>query len=349
MEEVAEGQGQGPDPNDTSTEGTRPDANAKARNHRPKRADKDGSCLDYFSPHTDHVPAALPVDRLLIFITTKGSVHRHKSFFTSPTLWAQSAVHPNHLVQDAGGFVITLKLGARPASALTSEEETFPCCLRRPARSISRVARRRKWDSGGWIHFPLHLNDTRQEVAHEHCVLVLPSRHKEHYRPVPLTIGNILVEVPTSVKLLRRRNGVPKPPLPSRIASSTFGLPHFYVQKLLLTVVVPCMAYALPVWYKPVSSSEDVRKSGTRRTPSTFTPTSSLFTSVITGRHSTLARVLSPSFLPTPSTTSYAAVAASLPFTVPPSTTSSPHSPSFFNSSTPSPPSSSSPARQLAP
>ncbi|KAJ7879468.1 hypothetical protein B0H13DRAFT_1892202 [Mycena leptocephala] len=160
MEEVAEGQGQGPDPNDTSTEGTRPDANAKARNHRPKRADKDGSCLDYFSPHTDHVPAALPVDRLLIFTTTKGSVHRHKSFFASPTLWAQSAVHPNHLVQDAGGFVITLKLGARPASALTSEEETFPCCLRRPARSISRVARRRKWDSGGWIHFPLHPNDT---------------------------------------------------------------------------------------------------------------------------------------------------------------------------------------------
>ncbi|KAJ7870048.1 hypothetical protein B0H14DRAFT_3576728, partial [Mycena olivaceomarginata] len=79
-----------------------------------------------------------------------------------------------------------------------------------------------------------------------------------------------------------------------------------------------------------------------KHSPSTFTQTSSLFTSVITCRHSTLARVLSPSLLPTPSTTSYAAVAASLPFTVPPSTTSSPHSPSFVNSSRPLPPSSTS-------
>ncbi|KAJ7888998.1 hypothetical protein B0H13DRAFT_1888212 [Mycena leptocephala] len=179
--EVAEGQGQGPDPNDTnqenSTEGTRPDANAKAPNRRPKRADKDGSFLEYFSPHPDHVPPALPVDRLLVrrtarkgagaleytmldFHKTKHSAHRHKFCFASPTLGAQSAVHPNHLVQDAGGFVITLKLGARPVSALTSEEETFPCCLRRPARSTSRVARRRKWDSGGWIHFPSHPNET---------------------------------------------------------------------------------------------------------------------------------------------------------------------------------------------
>ncbi|KAJ7794510.1 hypothetical protein B0H13DRAFT_1935200 [Mycena leptocephala] len=134
-------------------------------NHRPKRADKDGSFLEYFSPHTDHVPPALPVSRLLVrrtarkgagaleytmldFHKTKHSAHRHKFCFASPTLWAQSAVHPNHLVQDAGGFVITLKLGARPVSALTSEEETFPCCLRRPAQSTFRVARRRKWDSG---------------------------------------------------------------------------------------------------------------------------------------------------------------------------------------------------------
>ena len=73
--EVAEGQGQGPDPNNTnqenSTEGTRPDANAKARNRRPKRADKDGSFLEYFSPHTDHVPPALPVDRLLVRRTAR--------------------------------------------------------------------------------------------------------------------------------------------------------------------------------------------------------------------------------------------------------------------------------------
>ncbi|KAJ7788275.1 hypothetical protein B0H14DRAFT_3504407 [Mycena olivaceomarginata] len=100
----------------------------------------------------------------------------------------------------------------------------------------------------------------------------------------------------------------------SRITSPTFGLPHFYVRKLFLTVVVPRMVYALPVWYKLASSSEGARESGTR-TPSTFTPTSSRLTSVITGRHSTLARVLSPSLLPTPSTTSYAAVAASLSFT----------------------------------
>ncbi|KAJ7692712.1 hypothetical protein B0H17DRAFT_1200293 [Mycena rosella] len=42
----------------------------------------------------------------------------------------------------------------------------------------------------------------------------------------------------------------------------TFGFPHLYVRQLFQTVVVPCMEYALPVWYKPVSANADVHCSG---------------------------------------------------------------------------------------
>ncbi|KAJ7719601.1 JmjC domain, hydroxylase-domain-containing protein [Mycena olivaceomarginata] len=48
---------------------------------------------------------------------------RHKSFLASPTLLAQSAVRPNHLVQHAGEFVITYPAATTPAltSASTAQ------------------------------------------------------------------------------------------------------------------------------------------------------------------------------------------------------------------------------------
>ncbi|KAJ7334671.1 hypothetical protein DFH08DRAFT_614044, partial [Mycena albidolilacea] len=47
------------------------------------------------------------------------------------------------------------------------------------------------------------------------------------------------------VELAQRRGT--KPVLAS-ISSPSFGLPHSYVRQLFLTVVFPCMGYALPVW-----------------------------------------------------------------------------------------------------
>ncbi|KAF7372264.1 hypothetical protein MVEN_00086000 [Mycena venus] len=47
------------------------------------------------------------------------------------------------------------------------------------------------------------------------------------------------------------------------IATPTFGLPHPYIRQLFLTIVVPRMEYALPVWYRPVTEREGVRRKGT--------------------------------------------------------------------------------------
>ncbi|KAF7350204.1 hypothetical protein MVEN_01323400 [Mycena venus] len=107
---------------------------------------------------------------------------------------------------------------------------------------------------------------------------VSPRRRKDHYRPVPLTIGDITIEPSSSVKLLgviiddklsfcnhvelAQKRGTKATLALSRISSPTFGLPHSYVRQLFQTVVVPRMEYALPVWYKPVSSNEDARRSG---------------------------------------------------------------------------------------
>ncbi|KAJ7829653.1 hypothetical protein B0H14DRAFT_3465480 [Mycena olivaceomarginata] len=128
-----------PDPDNTNHENstveeTKPDANDKASNRRLERTDKDASFLESFSPHTDwqarargslflssttawnvaSLPSALPVDRLagcqhprcLLWHVA----HDHKSFLASPTLLAQSALRPNHLVQHAK-FVITYPRG----------------------------------------------------------------------------------------------------------------------------------------------------------------------------------------------------------------------------------------------
>jgi hypothetical protein len=48
----------------------------------------------------------------------------------------------------------------------------------------------------------------------------------------------------------------------SRISSPSFGLPHSYVRRLFLTVVIPRMEYALPVWNRPVSTREGARHKG---------------------------------------------------------------------------------------
>jgi hypothetical protein len=106
---------------------------------------------------------------------------------------------------------------------------------------------------------------------------VSPRRHKDHYRAIPLTIGDITIEASTSAKLLgvildyklnfrnhvelAQKRGTKAALAISRIASPSFGLPHSYVRQLFLTIVVPRMEYALPVWYKPVSSNEDARRS----------------------------------------------------------------------------------------
>ncbi|KAJ7870050.1 hypothetical protein B0H14DRAFT_3576732 [Mycena olivaceomarginata] len=198
------------------------------------RADKDGSFLEYFSPHTDHVPPALPVDRLLVRRTArKGAgaleytmlAHRHKFCFASPTLWTQSAVHPNHLVQDAGepyylftsSFYCFNLVKKRPSPAACVDPPDLPPALRvgeNGTRGVGSASRR---------------TTTKRMTG-------------------------------SGARALRAETGYQSRPC---IASPTFGLPYLYVRKLFLTVVFPRMAYAMPVWYKLVSSSEDARKSGT--------------------------------------------------------------------------------------
>ncbi|KAJ6507033.1 hypothetical protein C8R45DRAFT_816926, partial [Mycena sanguinolenta] len=84
---------------------------------------------------------------------------------------------------------------------------------------------------------------------------VSPRRHKDHYRALPLTIGDITIEASTSAKLLgvildfklnfrqhvelAQKRGTKAALALSRIASPSFGLPHSHVRQLFLTVVVP--------------------------------------------------------------------------------------------------------------
>jgi hypothetical protein len=134
---------------------------------------------------------------------------------------------------------------------------------------------------------------------------VSPRRHRDHYRPVSLVIGDITIEASSSVKLLgvildnklSFRNHVElvqcrgtKAALAlSRISSPTFGLPHSYVRQLFQTVVVPRMEYALPVWYKPVSSNEDARRTGTVWVAKALGKVQRLATRLITGALRTTA------------------------------------------------------------
>ncbi|KAJ6472102.1 hypothetical protein C8R45DRAFT_836181, partial [Mycena sanguinolenta] len=107
---------------------------------------------------------------------------------------------------------------------------------------------------------------------------VSPHRHKDHYRTLPLTIGDITIEASTSAELLgiildfklnfrqhielAQKRGTKGALALSRITSLSFGLPHSHVRQLFLTAVVPRMEYVLSVWYRPVSSNEDARRSG---------------------------------------------------------------------------------------
>ncbi|KAF7372603.1 hypothetical protein MVEN_00123200 [Mycena venus] len=108
---------------------------------------------------------------------------------------------------------------------------------------------------------------------------VSPHRHTEHYRPLPLHIGDICIEASTTAKLLgvlldyklsfrnhvelAHGRGTKAVLALSRIATPTFGLPHSYVRQLFLTIVVPRMEYALPVWYRPVTERAGARRTGT--------------------------------------------------------------------------------------
>ena len=62
---------------------------------------------------------------------------------------------------------------------------------------------------------------------------------------------------------LAQRRGMKAVLALSRVSSPTFGLPHAFTRQLFQTVVVPRMEYALPVWYRPVSSNNDTRRTGT--------------------------------------------------------------------------------------
>ncbi|KAF7366527.1 putative RNA-directed DNA polymerase from transposon X-element [Mycena sanguinolenta] len=108
---------------------------------------------------------------------------------------------------------------------------------------------------------------------------VPPRRHVTHYRPLPLKIGEIVVQPQTTAKLLgvlldyklhfhnhvelAQRRGTKAVLALSRISSPTFGLPHAYTRQLFQTIVVPRMEYALPVWYRPVTDREGMRRGGT--------------------------------------------------------------------------------------
>ncbi|KAK7021660.1 hypothetical protein R3P38DRAFT_2780859 [Favolaschia claudopus] len=92
---------------------------------------------------------------------------------------------------------------------------------------------------------------------------VSPRRHKTHYNPLPLKLGDIVIQPTETAKLLgvvldfklsfrnhvelAQSRGTKAVLALSRIASPTFGLPHSYVRQLFQSVVVPRMEYALPV------------------------------------------------------------------------------------------------------
>jgi ribonuclease HI len=135
---------------------------------------------------------------------------------------------------------------------------------------------------------------------------VSPRRHRDHYRPVPLSIDNITIEASNSVKLLLNSSGVildnklsfrnhvelaqKRGTIAlSRIAAPTFGLPHSHVRQLFQTVVVPRMEYALPVWYKPASSNEDARRTGTVWIAKALDKVQRMATRLITGALRTTA------------------------------------------------------------
>jgi ribonuclease HI len=108
---------------------------------------------------------------------------------------------------------------------------------------------------------------------------VSPRRHSTHYHPIPLKIGDIVIQPEQTAKLLgvildhklsfrnhvelAQRRGTKAVLALSRISSPTFGLPHSYTRQLFQTVVVPRMEYALPVWYRPVMEREHARRGGT--------------------------------------------------------------------------------------
>ncbi|KAK7015681.1 hypothetical protein R3P38DRAFT_2543353, partial [Favolaschia claudopus] len=108
---------------------------------------------------------------------------------------------------------------------------------------------------------------------------VSPRRHKTHYNPLPLKIDDIVIQPTETVKLLgvvldfklsfrnhvelAQARGTKAVLALSRIASPTFGLPHFHIRQLFQSIVVPRMEYGLPVWYKPVVEREASRRAGT--------------------------------------------------------------------------------------
>ncbi|KAK7007234.1 hypothetical protein R3P38DRAFT_3212925 [Favolaschia claudopus] len=91
---------------------------------------------------------------------------------------------------------------------------------------------------------------------------VSPRRHKTHYTPLPLKIGDIVIQPTETAKLLgvmldfklsfrshvelAQSRGTKATLALSRISTPTFGLPHSYMRQLFQTVVVPRMEYGLP-------------------------------------------------------------------------------------------------------
>ncbi|KAJ7808041.1 hypothetical protein B0H14DRAFT_3482763 [Mycena olivaceomarginata] len=98
-------------------------------------------------------------------------IHRFMSFlgqtdhgvgYRSIRCWADSSLHtPNGSPSrscSARGTPLHGSAKKRPSPAAWAT--TPPPPTLHAYRSTSRVARRKKWDSGGWSHFPSHPNDT---------------------------------------------------------------------------------------------------------------------------------------------------------------------------------------------